>query len=182
MERCAITVGNASVGKTWLIRSFLHGPQSDIVPATYGPEFHKVELANGRMAIYDTAGMDTMFSMTANYVRRANIILFCFDIERRETFDCIPQWREKVDELRTPDFQPVLVGCKGDMRETTRDPVPPEDAQRLADDYGIEYFETSAKTGLCVQELLQHLTDLDISQLSQVGDADRAAGGGWCSC
>jgi Ras-related protein Rab-8A len=46
----------------------------------------------------------------------------------------------------------VLVGNKADMDESKR-AVPTSKGQALADEYGIKFFETSAKTNLNVEQV-----------------------------
>lgn len=56
-----------------------------------------------------------------------------------------------------PKFLQILVGNKSDMDESKRK-VPFNKGQALADEFGIRFFETSAKAGTNVNEVIHQLT------------------------
>ena len=71
--------------------------------------------------------------------------LLVFAIDDKESFEKIKSKRERV--LKGKHNQPtpmVLVGNKQDLAD--KRVVNYDDAKALADSWGIEYFETSAKT------------------------------------
>ena len=81
----------------------------------------------------------------------------------------------------------ILVGNKADMDESKR-AVPTSKGQALADEYGIKFFETSAKTNLNVEEVFfsiardikQRLADTDSRaepQTIKINQAEQAGGG-----
>uniref|UniRef100_A0A2N9J1C3 Uncharacterized protein n=1 Tax=Fagus sylvatica TaxID=28930 RepID=A0A2N9J1C3_FAGSY len=80
----------------------------------------------------------------------------------------------------------ILIGNKADMDESKR-AVPTSKGQALADEYGIKFFETSAKTNLNVEEVFfsiardikQRLADTDSRaepQTIKINQPDQAAG------
>ena len=85
-------------------------------------------------------------------------MIIAFDLTNRRTFENVQTWIASIYRLAPDSTIPkVLVGNKVDLegRVVTR-----SEAQRLADDHGIEYFETSAKENVNVQELMQHIFGL----------------------
>ncbi|XP_022561826.2 ras-related protein RABE1c isoform X1 [Brassica napus] len=80
----------------------------------------------------------------------------------------IRNWIRNIEQHASENVNKILVGNKADMDESKR-AVPTSKGQALADEYGIKFFETSAKTNLNVEEVFfsiakdikQRLTDTD---------------------
>ena len=86
--------------------------------------------------------------------------LLVYDVCNRASFEHIPRWMLEARRHIEP-HRPVfcLVGCKLDLvtnggrREVSR-----EEARAFADQYGVHHVETSAKTGLNVEEAFRTVT------------------------
>uniref|UniRef100_A0A1A8M8X5 small monomeric GTPase n=1 Tax=Nothobranchius pienaari TaxID=704102 RepID=A0A1A8M8X5_9TELE len=68
------------------------------------------------------------------------------------------RWASDVDEFAPDDVQTVLVGNKADnefRRQVTKD-----QGYKLAEHYGMEFFETSASTSSNINELFIRMTEL----------------------
>lgn len=98
-----------------------------------------------RVQIWDTAGTSRYNTITPNYYRKIDGILLVFDISNRKSFQMVNYWIKEISE--TTDISKIdllLVGNKLDLeqnREVTRDA-----ASKVAEQIGIVYVETSAKT------------------------------------
>ena len=82
-------------------------------------------------------------SIIASYYRGAHGVLLMFDLTRRSTFNSLASWLDEVT-LKAPEDVPlVLVGNKCDLpgRE-----VPAAEAAEFAQQHGMLYLETSAKS------------------------------------
>ncbi|KAK7245130.1 hypothetical protein RIF29_39965 [Crotalaria pallida] len=64
----------------------------------------------------------------------------------------IRNWIRNIEQHASDNVNKILVGNKADMDEIKR-VVPTSKGQALADEYGIKFFETSAKTNLNVEEV-----------------------------
>ncbi|KDO72953.1 hypothetical protein CISIN_1g0279181mg [Citrus sinensis] len=106
-------------------------------------------------------------------------------------FSDIRNWIRNIEQHASDNVNKVLVGNKADMDESKR-AVPTSKGQALADEYGIKFFETSAKTNLNVEQVFfsiardikQRLADTDsrsepstikINQPDQAGGVGQAA-------
>ena len=96
-------------------------------------------------------------SITKSYYRNSVGALLAYDTTNHDSFMRIPSWMEEARSHIAP-FKPVfiLVGCKSDLADQR---VTPEQAARLADEYGIKWIMTSAKTGENVEEAFRLITE-----------------------
>ena len=77
-------------------------------------------------------------------------VLLVYDITDEQSFLNIRNWMRNIEQHATENVQKILIGNKSDCNEervisTTR-------AQELANEYGIKFFETSAKSDINVYE------------------------------
>jgi len=109
-----VLIGNASVGKTCLVRRFCQ----DVFPtgqaATIGVDFLiKTVDVNGeriKLQIWDTAGQERFRSITQSYYRSANALIIVFDINNLATFSSLPDWVREVKAYANNDVLSTLVG------------------------------------------------------------------------
>lgn len=99
-------------------------------------------------------------SITKSYYRNSVGALLVYDICNRESFDSIPSWMMEAKrhiEPHSPVF--ALVGCKLDLvRAGATREVTEEEAKAFAQRHGIFHVETSAKTGLNVEQAFTAVT------------------------
>ena len=150
-----IIIGNSSVGKSNLLLKFAHNKFLDEYQATIGVEFgaKNVEIDNKifRVQIWDTAGQENFRSITRAYYKNSVCALIVFDINNEDTFDSIQSWIQEC-KLQTPKtVTMILVGNKCDLECK----VDRNKAKEIAEENGMLYFETSAKTGKGVDELFK---------------------------
>ncbi|KAH0877058.1 hypothetical protein HID58_064452 [Brassica napus] len=107
---------------------------------------HELDTERIKLQIWDTAGQERFRTITTD----------------------IRNWIRNIEQHASENVNKILVGNKADMDESKR-AVPTSKGQALADEYGIKFFETSAKTNLNVEEVFfsiakdikQRLTDTD---------------------
>ena len=174
------TIGEDSVGKTWLLRTFVDELQPGyIVPATIGIDFciKTVTISNKRrikLQLWDTSGHERFRTITFAYFRRRPGFLVVFDSTRKKTFDlAINYWLKKIEEHCTiPNPVIYLVGTKCEMEDERE--VSQERAQIVADELGLKYFEVSSylryNVDLVFQTLAQDMDEIhrDNKQLIDV--------------
>ncbi|CAN6350776.1 unnamed protein product [Urochloa humidicola] len=79
-------------------------------------------------------------------------ILLVYDVTDESSFNNIRNWIRNIEQHASDNVNKILVGNKADMDESKR-AVPTAKGQALADEYGIKFFETSAKTNLNVEQV-----------------------------
>ncbi|CAI9105317.1 OLC1v1004214C1 [Oldenlandia corymbosa var. corymbosa] len=121
-----------------------------------------------KLQIWDTAGQERFRTITTAYYRGAMGILLVYDVTDESSFNNIRNWIRNIEQHASDNVNKILVGNKADMDESKR-AVPTSKGQALADEYGIKFFETSAKTNLNVEQVFfsiardikQRLSDTD---------------------
>lgn len=102
-----------------------------------------------KLQIWDTAGQESFRSITRSYYRDAAGALLVYDITRRESFNHLGQWLEEARENGNPFMTIMLIGNKSDLEH--RRAVTKEEGQKFADEHGLVFMETSAKTAANVE-------------------------------
>jgi small GTP-binding protein len=116
---------------------------------------HQIEGAPMRLQLWDTAGQERFRSLTSNFFGRADGFVLTYDISNRPSFDHVIGWMRDIKTRAPPDCDIVLCGNKSDLdndRVVTFD-----EGQQLADEYGVQFFETSALTGHNVEKMFTSL-------------------------
>ncbi len=107
--------------------------------------------------IWDTAGQEKFRTITKSFYKQANGILLVFDLTDRESFDKLHSWVSNINETAEEDVVKYLVGNKLDLAESRV--VNREEALKIAAEYGMRYYETSAKHKINVNEVFGELID-----------------------
>lgn len=104
-------------------------------------------------------------------------ILLVYDVTDERSFNNIRNWIKNTEQYAMEGVNRILVGNKCDMVE--RRAVSREQAQALADEYGIRFIETSAKSAINVDEAFINLTkDIKKRLIDNGGSASRATAAG----
>ncbi|CAP32926.2 Protein CBR-RAB-37 [Caenorhabditis briggsae] len=98
---------------------------------------------NSFSQIWDTAGQERFRSVATSYYRDADALLLVYDIANRQSFDNVRDWLSHIKEHGKEAVQVTLVGNKCDLPRV----VQADEGRRLAEENGIPFMETSAKTG-----------------------------------
>lgn len=108
-----------------------------------------------RLQLWDTAGQERFRSLTSNFFGRADGFVLCYDISNRPSFDHVIGWMRDIKTRAPPDCDIVLCGNKSDLDNDRV--VTVEEGKALAEEYGVQFFETSALTGNNVESMFTAL-------------------------
>lgn len=84
-------------------------------------------------------------------------MIIAFDLTKRETFEGVKTWINSIYKHSDPTIAKVLVGNKVDLEDERC--VSKSEAQKVAEEHGMEYFETSARSNINVQEVMSHIIE-----------------------
>ncbi len=151
-------LGAFAVGKTSLVRRFVHSEYSDRYLTTVGVKVEKKELIVGdhsiSLVIWDLHGEDRWQQVRQSYLRGTAGALLVADGTRRESYQVMCDLRGRLLE-QNPDARIVTLVNKAD-RES--DFAMSRDEWRERIDWGPVLF-TSALTGDGVEEAFQDLAE-----------------------
>eukprot|EP00300_Choanocystis_sp_HF-7_P030822 c39784_g1_i1.p1 GENE.c39784_g1_i1~~c39784_g1_i1.p1 ORF type:complete len:222 (-),score=57.06 c39784_g1_i1:30-668(-) len=184
-----LVIGDSGTGKTSLLLRYCDQTFSPSMIATIGVDFkYKAVRIDGtmlRLQVWDTAGQEKYRTITDSFFRGSHGILLVYDVTDVNSFRNIrDNWLPRIAEL-TASSSPslVLIGNKSDRDDKRR--VTYEEGLDIANEAGMLFFETSAKSGAHVDDafvaLARDVKNKRIDSLtprSDVEDLDRPGGGG----
>jgi len=155
-----LLIGDSGVGKTAIMLQYADNTFSETFITTVGIDykykFMKVrdektgKMENIRLEIWDTAGQERFKAITRSYLRGAEGILLVYDITDKTSFEDVKTWMAQIEQFAENVCNKVLVGNKCDLeddRAVTRD-----EGEEMAKNYGINFYEASAKSNLNIAE------------------------------
>jgi|EP00670_Eutreptiella_braarudii_P005267 Ras-related protein Rab-14 len=149
-----IIIGDMGCGKSCLLHQFTEHKFLPDSPHTIGVEFgtRVVDISGKliKLQIWDTAGQERFRAVTRSYYRNAAGAILVFDTTRRQTYNNLANWLTDTKNLTNHHTVMMLVGNKVDLEEQRQ--VSFEEASKFAEDNGLLYLETSAKTGKNVEQ------------------------------
>ncbi|GAG95204.1 unnamed protein product, partial [marine sediment metagenome] len=93
--------------------------------------------------------------------------LLVFDLTRENTYIETRKWLTEIRQFAGEKIPFVLIGNKADLLEDVGQVVDQNDARNFAENEGSIYLETSAKTGINVDEGFTELTRRIITSRTQ---------------
>ena len=143
-----ILLGEINTGKTSLINVYFNYGFSKDEKTSVSAAFFQGEITVNEkqylIELWDTAGQEKYRSLTKNFIRESNIVIFVYDITSEDTFNEIENyWIDTVkEELKD---SPILgiAGNKSDLFEN--EAVDKNKGKELAKKIGGFFSETSAK-------------------------------------
>ena len=154
-----VVVGDATVGKTTLIRRFCEGKFHASRVATIGVDFNtkQVLLPGGtvKLSIWDMAGQERFNVVRAGFYRGSRAAALIYDVTSTRSLVNLKRWRDEVLK-GAPNQRFIVVGNKVDLERT----IQPHIGRALANYFGAHYMETSALSGEGVTTMFQVLARL----------------------
>ncbi|KAG0265887.1 GTP-binding protein [Mortierella polycephala] len=149
-----LLIGDSGVGKSCLLLRFSDDSFTPSFITTIGIDFkiRTIELDGKRikLQIWDTAGQERFRTITTAYYRGAMGILLVYDVTDERSFTNIRNWFSNIEQHASEGVNKILIGNKCDMPD--KKVVSKDQGQALADEFGIKFLETSAKSNICVEE------------------------------
>lgn len=173
-----LMVGDSSCGKTSLVLRFDQNVFSTKFVTTIGVDYRdkmvKIQGVPMRLQLWDTAGQERFRSLTSNFFGRADGFVLCYDISNRPSFDHVIGWMRDIKTRAPPDCDIVLCGNKSDLENDRV--VTAEEGKALAEEYGVQFFETSALTGHNVEAMFVELATT--IKRKRIDELEAKGGGG----
>ena len=152
-------LGKGVVGKSSLTYRFINYDVSTEHDATIEDRYKSnlnIEGTNYEVEILDTAGEEDYQNMMDMWISFGEGFLLVFAINDKESFNLIKSKHDRILKGKHGVKCPILlVGNKQDLENERQ--VNYSEAKEMADKWGIEYIETSAKTNFNCKEAFEML-------------------------
>lgn len=150
-----VLLGESAVGKSSLVLRFVKGQFHEYQESTIGAAFLTqtvcLDDTTVKFEIWDTAGQERYHSLAPMYYRGAQAAIVVYDITNQESFSKAKNWVKELQRQASPNIVIALAGNKADL--ANKRVVEYEEAQAYADDNGLLFMETSAKTAMNVNDI-----------------------------
>ena len=130
-----------------------------------------------KLQIWDTAGQERFRTITTSYFRGAQGILLVYEVCDLSSFNAIKQWVEEISANADKQVNKILIGNKCDVDDSMR-AVTRAQGEQLAKEYGMAFFETSAKKDIGVADAFSSIARQVVLRLSKDGAGGPRGGGG----
>ena len=108
------------------------------------------------LEIIDTTGTGQFTAMRDCYIENGEEFMLVYSITNAQTFIDLQPLRDEIFRVKSGASSPImLVGKKCDMEEERS--VTTQDGEKLAEEWGCQFHETSAKTRYNVEEVFKGL-------------------------
>ena len=170
-----LVIGDGAVGKSCIIRRYVDNEFESTHLQTVGLDFKlkNIQLDDGnslKAQIWDTAGQERFHSITRNYFKNAHGIILIYDVTLIESFHNVKNWIKQIKKEASDKVSIILVGNKIDMENERV--VSNEEGEKIADEYGLKFFECSAKTGVNIEQIFKEVAKKILENFSNVEEKD----------
>ncbi|NWW47884.1 RAB32 protein, partial [Pedionomus torquatus] len=162
-----LVIGELGVGKTSIIKRYVHQLFSQHYRATIGVDF-ALKVINWdsktlvRLQLWDIAGQERFGNMTRVYYKEAVGAFVVFDVTRGSTFEAVSKWKHDLDsKVLLPNGSPipaVLLANKCDQKKDGNQ-NPSQMDQFCREGGFVGWFETSAKDNINIDEAARFLVE-----------------------
>ncbi len=160
-----IAIGDGTVGKTSIIRRYVHEEFDPKYKKTIGVAHALqrliIEDNEVTLTIWDTGGQELFDCVRPQYYRGASGGLVIYDVTNKDSFDHLDKWfNDLLNQCKGISI--IIIGNKTDL--VADRVISTEEGEQYALQKGVKFFETSAKTGENVVDVMEELAKLILSE------------------
>ena len=174
-----LVIGDHYVGKTSLIHRFSKGnflERNEFLIIEFEIKIIKIDDKLIKVQTWDACRTNNRFWIYNNIYRGTHGIVFTYDITDKQRFINLRKWIDEIISKAPLDTRNILVGNKCDLsneREVTE-----EEGKKFADEFGMLFFETSAKTGYnvnfafetLIEDIIKHFKHIEERKIKLKND------------
>ncbi|OWZ20875.1 Ras family GTPase [Phytophthora megakarya] len=161
-----ISMGESGVGKSCAIKRYCEEKFVSKYISTIGIDYGvKPVMVNGaevRVNFWDLSGLPEYLEVRNEFYKDTQGGLLMFDVSSRKSFESLDNWLREAAKFGAGKFPCILCGNKVDRPRV----VSEDEAKVYAESKGFEYFETSACTGVSINEAFHALFRTVVKQVT----------------
>ncbi|KAL3527381.1 hypothetical protein ACH5RR_012037 [Cinchona calisaya] len=154
-----VLLGDMGAGKSSLVLRFVKGQFLEFQESTIGAAFFSqtvsVNNSTVKFEIWDTAGQERYHSLAPMYYRGAAAAIIVYDITNTDSFARAKKWVQELQKQGNPNMVMALAGNKADLEDKRK--VTAEEAGVYAEENGLFFMETSAKTAININDIFYEI-------------------------
>ncbi|CAF1029014.1 unnamed protein product [Rotaria sordida] len=171
-----LAIGDSGVGKTCLLNQYIDEQFIKTLGTTVGIDirdkniFYKSNKTNKSynisLQLWDTAGQERYRCLTTSFFRDAMGFLLVFDLTNETSFLNVRNWIGEIQSnAYSENVDMILVGNKCDLENERI--ITKLRAIEFAQEYQVDYIETSALQNINIAESVELLLDLVMNRLEE---------------
>jgi small GTP-binding protein len=156
-----VILGEKATGKSSIIRRYVHdsfeGRYTGTIGLNVSNKVLQLDDSVVSLLIYDIEAEAEFEDLFEPFAEGTSAALFVFDLTRPETLSAIENWVNRLKKLSKKSIleNSALIGNKVDLQRAIEE----KEARRIADNFTMfNYYETSAKTSVFINDVFQILT------------------------
>jgi DnaJ family protein C protein 27 len=160
-----ISVGNSEVGKSCIIKRYC---EKRFVPKylqtigiDYGVTKVSVKDREVKVNIFDMSGHVIFHEVRNEFYKDTQGALLVFDVTEKSSFDALENWLNEIKQdlelIHSNSLENIIFVVCGNKVDKGKRVVEESDARMWAHLKGYHYFETSASSGVGVNEMFETL-------------------------
>ena len=157
-----VVIGDSGTGKSSICEAFFNDQLNSLNRPTIGADYFTkiipIQKHYIKVQFWDTCGNELYHSVARSYYQGSHVILLVYDISSRKSFENIQKWLADIRYSCDSDVVVMLVGNKNDLPPSTRQ-VSYNEGKEFADANHFLFYETSAKTGIHVKEMIMSVIE-----------------------
>ncbi|CAB4383980.1 unnamed protein product [Rhizophagus irregularis] len=156
-----VFLGESSVGKSSIILRFASNIFQENLEPTVGAAFmtQKCRLEDKiiKFEIWDTAGQERFHSLAQMYYRNAHVAVVVYDVTNMDSFNRAKSW---IKELNNQANSNIIIALLGNKIDLSRRQVSTEIAKNYALEFGLLFYEISARKDHGIREVFTKIVKL----------------------
>mmetsp|Transcript_18382 Transcript_18382/g.71014 ORF Transcript_18382/g.71014 Transcript_18382/m.71014 type:complete len:201 (+) Transcript_18382:241-843(+) len=164
-----VVLGDGGVGKSCVTIQFTQNHFVREYDPTIENSYRKqitLDEESYMLDILDTAGQEEYSVMRDQYINSGQGFMLVYSVTARRSFETIGEMKDKILQVKESDsFPTVLIGNKCDLEKERK--VTTEEGREKAKEWGVSFFETSAKARINIEEafveLVQQVRDFELN-------------------
>lgn len=160
-----ILAGSHGTGKTRFLWKYKKSEGDYQTKSTIGADFIVRDMEFNdkiyKVHLWDTAGQEAYYSITAPYFRNSSGVLLFFDIADQRSFTSLDTWFKMIED--NTQVPPIIfvIGNKCDLQHRSVSMAAAEQYCRFRN---VRYIETSAVTGVNVDSTVEELVGVIVRE------------------